>query len=216
MAKFTVDTVEQGFARPKVTDQNVVLMNGRETINFRFCRARVKIFSNSGNFIRKYMSQRGVITAPPGAQVLPYFWCDKEWHVVMIEQFRIAVHGQTTECPGGEADLDDIRMVMARELEEEAKINIDPIRIKIVFCELIQPSIMNALAYGGIVELDPAEVNNQEIGGEWNFGEFTAVATKPLIETLRWRDSGKHDLDLWGSRLIDEVAKKVGLLKKCY
>lgn len=216
MAKFTADNIEQGFVEPKIINRNVVLMNEKGTVNFRFCRAKVKISSHSGAYINEYESQRGVMMVPNGAQILPYLLRNKEWCVVMIEQFRIAVSRQTIECPGGEVDLDDVQVVMAKELGEEAKIHVDPGRVKIVFRELIQPSIMNAWAYGGIIELDQAEVQDQAIGGEWYFGEYTAVVIKPLIEMLKWRDSGNHHLDLWSSRLLDEVAKEVGLLKKCY
>lgn len=216
MAKFIADGFLDDADLVFDTNRGVVLMNAKGNVNFRFRLARIKVYSDKGDLISEHVSKRGVITAPDGAQVLPYFRCGGKWHVVMIDQFRIAVSSQTIECPGGEVDLNDVQAVMAKELREEAKINVDPRRIKVVFCELIQPSTMNAWAYGGIVKLEPAEVQNQAIGGEWQFGEFTAVAAKPLIEMLRLRDSGKHNLDLWGSRLLDEVAKEVGLLKKCY
>lgn len=216
MAQFSPINIEYGFVRPEIIEGNVVLMNKTGTVNFCFARSEVEIHSDDGSLISSYKSQRGVVYAPDGAQVLPYFRYDSIWHVVMVEQFRIAVPIQTLECPGGEVDFADIQSSMAKELREETQIEIKPARIKVVFRELIQPSTMNAWAYGSIVELNQKEIPDKVIGGEWQFGEYTALVVKPLVELLKLRDSGNHNLDLWASRLLDEVAKEVGLLRKCY
>lgn len=216
MAEFRPVSIEYGFLKPKIADDSTVLMNKTGTVSFRFARSEVEIRSDNGALISSYKSQRGVVFAPDGAQVLPYFKRDSLWHVVMVEQFRIAVPVQTLECPGGEVDFTDIQSSMAKELKEETGIEVDSARIKIVLHELIQPSTMNAWAYGGIVELDQNEVPDKVIGGEWQFGEYTALVAKPLLQVLKIRDSGNHHLDLWASRLLDEVAKEVGLLKRCY
>lgn len=194
-----------------------VKMNDSGTVSFFFGEAEVDV-SSGGELLRKYTSRRGVILASDGAQVLPYFKNSKgEWQVVMVEQFRIALEDQTLEAPGGEVSPgSDAKILMSEELAEEANINVNPFDIEIVFCEYIQPSMMNAKAWGGIVEIKESDLPKELLGGEWDLGEYTFLVIKPLVELLKSRDESNVVLDLWNSRLIDELAKKLGLLEKHY
>lgn len=218
MAKFRMvsERVISNARRLQVRGDGAIEMNLRATKLLFIAQATVEIRDNQGRFLNSHTSARDTITAPDGAQVIPYFKKNGQWFVVMVEQFRIAVPVQTLEAPGGEVDINDIPASMAKELAEEAHLIIDPVRIEVVLCELVQPSMLNGKAYGGIVEVAEAEVPEEVLGGEHQYNEYTALVIKPLVELLRLRDSSQHNLDLWGSRLLDEVAKKVGLLVKNY
>lgn len=205
-----------GVRKLVVRDDGIVEMNPHGTKLLSVSSATVQIFSR-GTLINEHVTTRDSISAADGAEVMPYFLSHDRWHVIMVEQFRIAVPGQTLEAAGGEVDGADILASMARELEEEARIRIEPERIKVVFSELAHPSILNARMYGGIVELQEHEVPEElTVGGEHQFGEYTVLVVLPLIELLRQRDSRSHNLDVLASRLLDEVAKDVGLLVKNY
>lgn len=76
---------------------------------------------------------------------------------------------------------------------------------------------MAAEAWGGIVEIQASRIPPELLHGEWDTGEYTVLVVKPLVDLLRLRDSmAEIWCDLWTSRLLDEVAKKVGLLTKNY
>lgn len=216
MAVFRATKREFGFQSFQ-TEGNIVLMNRTGTVRAGLARARVQI--SIGTTVREYTSQRSVVEAPDGAQVLPYFKTDSGWNVVMVESFRIALPGQTLEAAGGEIDENekDPRFAMARELKEETGIEVRPDNIRIVLEEWIQPSTMTARAFGGIVEIRESQIPSNLVHGEWDTGEYTVVVIKPLLELLRFRDSmPEARFDLWASRLLDEVAKKVGFLIKNY
>lgn len=203
--------------QPFQTEGNIVLMNRTGTVRAGLARAQVQL--SIGTTVRKYTSQRSVIEGPDGAQILPYFKTDSGWKVVMVELFRIALPGQTLEAAGGEIDENekDPRLTMARELKEETGIEVHHDDIRIVLEELTQPSIMAATAFGGIVEILESQIPSNLVHGEWDTGEYTVVVIKPLLELLRFRDSmPEARFDLWASRLLDEVAKKVGVLVKNY
>lgn len=215
MAEFTMlGQREDGF-RSFATESNIVWMNPKRTKKLFMARAEVEI-SIDGKVVRTYTSQRDTIEAPDGALILPYFREGSSWFVVMVEQFRIALPGKTIESPGGEVDRAAIKQSMARELEEETRITVDSARIDLVFKELFNPSMMASKSYGGIVEIQLSEVPEQLLAGEWHLGEYTVVLVRPLVELLRQRDAMETELALYTSRLLDEVAKKVGLLSKSY
>ena len=188
---------------------NKVKLNNKGTTFFSFNRAAVEIMTDQGQS-RTYVSQRGVIEAPDAALVLPYFQDKGEWYVVLIEQFRLALSGQTLEAPGGELDTADVARGMVRELQEETGISVAPKRIKVVYSELAAPSLMSAKMWGGIVKLEKSEVPEALLAGEWACNEYSALATRPLVAFLKSRDAMTIIIDLWLSRLLDEVAKKVG------
>lgn len=215
MAKFLSSRLEEGFQSVEVKD-NVVVMNKSGRLNFRYCRAKVDIISDKGEKIKSYTAQRGVVRGNDGAEILAYFKKDGVWYVLLVEQYRIALDRQTLEAPGGEVHEADPLAAAVKELAEEIHLNIDKSRVKVVLKEWFLPSLIEARAHGGIVELEAAEVPGVLLAGEWQYREYTILAVRPLVEMLKLRDSQNHDLDLWLSRLLDEVAKAVGLLKKCY
>ena len=108
--------------------------NNKSNISFSFNTATVKITANQGRS-RTFINQRGVISGPDGAVVLPYFHDGRQWLVVLVEQFRIALSKQTMEATGGELDAKNVRAGMARELYEETGISVNPKRVYIVFSE---------------------------------------------------------------------------------
>jgi len=218
MAEFRMKDERALGVKEFVIADRVLNMNVKGTVRFSFGRAMVDILASDGQLIRTVTSQRGVIEAPDGAQVLPYFMGleDSQWYVVLVEQFRIAIPAQTIEAPGGEVDEVNPRESMARELWEEAHIRVTADDIELVYCERIQPSMMAARIWGGVVEVDESQLPSELLGGEFALGEYTVLVTRPLLELLKDRDALKFDLDLMLSRLIDEVAKRVRLLNKNY
>ncbi|MFA5935753.1 MAG: hypothetical protein WC787_02795 [Patescibacteria group bacterium] len=195
-----------------VDDGKTLHMNGKGTVRFSMVSTEVTIKTEKGE--RTYKSARGVIEAPHGAKVLPYFKRDDAWYVVMVEQFRIALPGKTVEPAGGEVDEANPRLSMARELEEEAHVTVSPEDVEFVFSAYIQPSMMRAKAFGGIVEIKESQLPTELIGGEHQFGEYTVVSIQPLLPLLRSRDDGSWTSDLETYILLDAVAKAVGLIEK--
>ncbi len=195
-------------------DGRILKMNKRGTVTFSVMSAVVTISTEHG--VRDHLSSRGVINTPHGAKVLPFFKRGGEWYIVMVEQFRIALPGKTLEAPGGEVDEENVLLCMARELEEEARINVRTEDIQLVFRARVQPSMMNTTVYGGIVEIAESQLPQETVGGEWMHGEYTVLAVRSLIDVLKGRDSGFMDMDLETYLLLDCVAKRVGLLAVNY
>lgn len=215
MAEFKVIGERQLGTKEFRIENNTLWMNGKGTVRFSFARADVEIIAGNGS--RQYQSFRGVIETPDGAVVLPYFKTKDGWQIAMVEQFRISIPAKTTEAVGGEVDFADPQSSMSKELEEEIHISLAPKRIKVVFREYGQPSMFAACMWGGIVEINENEIPRELIlGGEWQFGEYTVLVIKSLSKMLKARDAGQIVCDLYTSRLLDEVAKKVGLLEKKY
>ena len=219
MAMFKMVTKpELKFKRPKIVD-NSVLLNKTGTVSASFSSVEVEVCS--GGLVKRHTSQRAVVNAPDGAEVLCYFWRNNEWHIIVVEQFRIAILKQTVEAPGGEvdttSDILSIKRIMARELQEEANIHIDnPDAIEVVFSEQALPSLLSGTLWGGILEVNESQLPVDHIAGEWGEGEYTVIKTMPLVELLKKRDQMEIEIDLWLSRLLDEVAKKTGLLLRNY
>jgi 8-oxo-dGTP pyrophosphatase MutT (NUDIX family) len=136
--------------------------------------------------------------------------------VVMVEQFRIALRAVTLEAAGGEADEDDPRVSMARELEEEINLHVRSDRIKLVYTAFIQPPILTSKVFGGIVRISESDLPKELLGGEHQFGEFTVLTVRSLIPLLKSRDAGEFTFDLETSRLLDAVAEAVGLIERRY
>lgn len=158
-----------------------------------------------------------VIILSGGGLVLPYFKNSRgKWQVVFVSQFRPAVNTRTLEAPGGRLDSQSPAIALSRELLEEAGINVRPRSIKIVVDEYTHPSILSTVNIGGIVKINPKMVKNKEFGGNGYENEWTQVKVFDLIKILRRRDNNLIMIDLMTSRLIDEVAKTVGLLIRKY
>ena len=101
---------------------------------------------------------------------------------------------------------------MARELEEEVGIKVNPDQIELRFREIYLPSLLNGRAWGGIIEVEqerypgidmPTLIRERESGRD----SYTVRRAVFLDEILELRGKGDLDvLDLWTSRLISEVS----------
>ncbi len=216
MAKFTHTEFDRAAEMLAVSaDSKHVFLNGKRTVMLSMASAQVRIEAE-GKEPASYRSKRAVIQAPHGAKVLPYFKRHDQWFVVMVEQFRIALPGQLLEAAGGEADTSNIAGEMSRELNEETRIAVAGDDIELVYEAYIQPSMMAAKAYGGIVEINELELPKELMGGEHQFGEYTVLTVKPLVPLLRQRDVYQLTFDLETWLLLDAVAQAAGLVKRLY
>lgn len=216
MAEFRmISGLERGSRPIVVHDGRVAEMNKSGKKLFFFARAEIEVILD-GASPRRLICEREIIEAADGCQVVPYFKDTSGWHVVMVEQFRIALPGKTLEPAGGEVDEKDPKASMARELQEEAHITVDANDIELVFCERIEPSMLGARMWSGIVEITRSQLPKELSGGEWANGEYTVLVVRSLLELLRERDAGRGDFCLRTSRALDELAKKVGLLTRNY
>lgn len=158
-----------------------------------------------------------VIILPLGGLILPYFKdSEGKWKIVLVRQYRPAVKKQTIEAPGGKLDSEPAKTALSRELKEETGIKVGPKTIKIVIREYSNTSIININIIGGIVRINQCMVKDKKNAGNKSENEWTQVKIFDLIEILKKRDNGSIMLDLLTSRLIDEVAKEIGLLIKNY
>ena len=163
------------------------------------------------------MPNHTIIILPEGGLVLPYFKDSRgKWKIVLVSQYRPAVLKRTIEAPGGRLDSQPPKVALSRELEEEAGIKVKPRFIKIVVNEYTHPSILSSLNIGGIVEIDRRMVKNKKKAGKKCENEWTQVEVFDLIDLIKNREAKLIILDLMTSRLLDEVAKAVGLLAKKY
>lgn len=200
---------------PLEMDGTVVRLNKHGSVSCSYVKADIYIGLHEKS-LQRYARELPVITAPPGAKVLPYFWEDNAWHVILVEQFRIALPGNTVEAAGGEANEQHIRTSMAAELLEETGITVNPERIQVVSIAYIQPSILNAKAYGGIVKIEPAQIPSHRVSGEWQQGEYTILTARPLLSLLRSMDDGTFTTDLETRVLLTALARRTGYLVANY
>ena len=179
---------------------------------------RVIFFKKRGAKIKPIEINSNVIILSGGGLVLPYFRNNRDkWNIVLVSQFRPAVKAMTVEAPGGRLDLEAPDIALSRELLEEAGIKVKPQSIKIVVNEYTHPSILSTINIGGIVEIKEGMVKNKKMAGNGSCeNEWTQVEIFDLVEIMKKRDAKLIMLDLMTSRLIDEVAKTVGLLVKKY
>jgi len=161
----------------------------------------------------EFHAKRRVVTARDGACALPYFLSNNQWKIILIEQFRIAVGKATLEAPGGVVENEEnVLKTMARELEEEAGLKVQPDQIELRFREYYLPSLLNGRAWGGIVEVnkkkhpgldEPTLVRERESGRD----SYTVRRAYFLDEVLSLLGNNSLDvIDLWSARLIAEVA----------
>ena len=205
MAIFQHDKSEIGSQPLTYTMQGrVANLHPNGNMTAAFAKADVTLTLENGT-TRQYQSERGIISILDGVKVLPYGFWEGAWHVVMVEQFRVALPGATLEPPGGGLDSADIRKKMTEELAEEAHILLEPQRIRMVYSAYVQPSVMAAKAHGGIVEIQHAELPENLLAGEQHKGEYTVVCVRPLRELWTARGTGKWipDLETW--LLLDAV-----------
>ncbi len=158
---------------------------------------------------------REVIKLPPGGQIMPYFKDSQgAWRVVLVSQYRISLRDKTIEGAGGRIDKNEtIKKALARELHEETGIIVKPKAIIIVFNEYVLTSLLDTNVFGGIVKINANVVKNKKKRDSGN-GEQTQVEIFNLMDLIKKREKSAIKIDLMTSRLIDEVAKAVGLLVK--
>lgn len=175
-------------------------------------------FLKDTNTVKKPLEMNtSVIILSGGGLVLPYFKNSRgRWKIVLVSQFRPAVKALTLEAPGGRLDSEPPKIALSRELLEETRINVTPRSIRIVVKEYTHPSILSTVNIGGIVEIKAYKVKNKKMAGKSCENEWTQVEVVDLIEIMKKREANLVILDLMTSRLIDEVAKTVGLLVKKY
>lgn len=198
--------------RYHITDESV---SKTKYVNHVF--RRVTGFRKKGATTEPIEINTEVIILPGGGLVLPYFKNNNgKWKIVLVSQFRPAVKTKTLEAPGGRLDSESPAIALSRELAEETGIKVKPQSITIVVNEYTHPSILNTQNIGGIVKIKSGMVKNKKMAGNDHENEWTQVEVFNLIEILKKRDGGLIMLDLMTSRLLDEVAKTVGLLVKKY
>lgn len=193
--------------KPKIRpigDLHVMPLFKNKHISFAVCEREILING------KKITISRGAIQNPEGAGVLPYIYLDGNWNVVLVEQFRLAIDAVTFEAPGGIVE-GDIKKSMARELEEETGIIVNPRDIEIRFREYYLPSLINHCAWGGIVKIQLRQLPKKLESGMALENEYTLVRVVSLLEIqrLRKRFPKRALFDLWTSRLLDEVEKKI-------
>ena len=167
---------------------------------------------------RQFVAKRRVVVARDGASVLPYFRVNDRWKIVLVEQFRVAVGKATLEAPGGVVeDGENALITMARELAEEAGLEVQPDQIALRFKEFYLPPLLDGSAWGGIVEVDQAKhpgLDKSLLLHECENGVDAYSVRRVLflddVLELRKR-SNLGLLDLWTSRLISEVADATGV-----
>ncbi len=193
-------------------------------ITYRWPQMTVEV--NSGTLKRTFISSRGVAYGADGCVVVPYFHdpFDNRWKIVMVKQFRVAVESETIEPAGGRISEDPLicfskdlaKNAMAREMEEEIGLVVHPSKIKIVLVEWILNSLLNNTFFGGIVQINSEDIPEDGIRGEWGLCEYSINCIFDLTDILKDRDDGRKKFDLISSRMLDEVAKEVGILKISY
>lgn len=171
----------------------------------------------NGAIMKPFEMTVDVIILPDGGQVVPYFKDFKgRWKIVLVSQYRAAIKKKTIEGAGGRLGRETALAAFSRELEEEAGIKVKPSLMRIVLHEYGNPSITSGAVSGGIVEINAGAVKNKKRAGKKSENEWTQVEIFDLVDILRKRENGKIMIDLLTSRLLDEVAKAVGLLVKKY
>ena len=174
-------------------------------------------FNKIGKMLNPRKIDSSVIKLPHGGQVIPYFMDSLgKWRVVMVKQYRIPIKNETIEGAGGRIGKNEaIQKALARELNEETGIKLNPLAITIVFNEYVAPSLLDASMFGGISKINADMVinKNRMVSGK---NERTQVEIFDLKNLLKKREEGVIKIDLMTSRLLDEIAKTVGLLVKKY
>ncbi len=192
-----------------VTDRTII-----ETKYVKHVLRRVKFNEKT---IKPFEMNTNVIILPLGGLILPYFKDSKDrWKIVLVSQYRPAVKKRTIEAPGGMLDSEPVKIALSRELKEETGIKVRPQSIKIVIREYFNTSIIDVYIFGGIIKIKQHTVKDKNNTGKKSENEWTQAKIFDLIEILKKRECGLIMLDLMTSRLIDEVAKAVGLLIKKY
>ena len=158
-----------------------------------------------------------VIILSGGGLILPYFSSSRgKWKIVLVSQYRPSVKTITLEAAGGGLNSEPANTALSRELLEETGIKVNPQSIKIAVNEYTHPSILSSRFIGGIVRINQCMVQNKRKAGNKYENERTQVEVFGLVELIKKREANLITLDLMTSRLVDEVAKTVGLLVKNY
>lgn len=198
--------------RPRVKDK---IISKTKYVNHVF--RRVTGFKKKSAATEPIETNTEVIILSGGGLILPYFSSSRgRWKIVLVSQYRPAVLKKTLEAAGGLLDHQSVKTALIRELLEETGIKVNPQSIKITVNEYTHPSILSTRFIGGIVRINQNMVKNKKKAGNEFENERTQVEIFDLVELIKKRETNLITLDLMTSRLLDEVAKTVGLLVKKY
>ncbi|MEK7612047.1 MAG: NUDIX hydrolase [Patescibacteria group bacterium] len=179
---------------------------------FRFTRRTAEVKLPNGSTHR---FDRHVLETGPAVSVLPYFFDNEsqDWHVVLVEQYRPAVDAICLEAPGGLLEKrKKPQHEMARELFEEAGIEVRPQDIRVVDVQHLANSFCDQIVHLGIVDLkikNKADLLNKikRHNGVVSEKEFTEVKVLPLSEILKKKNLITYTL---AKHQIHTLAEQLG------
>lgn len=166
---------------------------------FRFTRRTAEVIVGRK---AKHSFVRHVLETGPAVSILPYFYYpyQKKCYVVLVRQYRPAVKEISLEAPGGLLKKGaNVSREMARELFEEAGINVSPRTIRVIDTHHLASSFCDQIVHLGIVELKPKNVKEFITGLSKHNGlksekEFTEVVVLPLERTIAKKSPVKYTL----------------------
>lgn len=159
---------------------------------FRFTRRTAEVSLDSGKI---YRFVRHVLETGRAVSILPYFQDreNKKWYVVLVRQYRPAVDALSLEAPGGLLkEGKEVRREMARELREEAGIEVRPQDIVRVGDQHVANSFCDQEVHLGIIELKHRSARHFFKDLPYQHGvrserEFTEVVVLPLRKLIQPR-----------------------------
>lgn len=183
---------------------------------FRFTRRTAEV-ELAGGIRRSFI--RHVLETGPAVSILPYFYDkkSKDWHIVLVRQYRPAVASMSLEAPGGLLGKGEpVKNEMARELYEEAGIKINPKYIKVVDKHHLASSFCDQIVHLGIVHVPADSGNNilrraRHYHGVMSEKEFTQVTSLPIAAFLARPHVVKYTLTKYQ---IHDLARRLGYFSK--
>ena len=183
---------------------------------FRFTRRIAEVELAGGV---RYSFVRHVLETGPAVSILPYFYDkeSKDWHVILVRQYRPAVSAISLEAPGGLLNQGkSVKAEMARELHEEAGTRVSTRDIKVVDTHHLASSFCDQVVHLGIVCL-PVESNKEFLRklkryhGVVSEHEFTQVISLPIQKLLTKSNLVKYTLTKYQ---IHDLARRLGYFSK--
>jgi 8-oxo-dGTP pyrophosphatase MutT (NUDIX family) len=166
---------------------------------FRFTKRIAEVTLGDGT---THSLERHVLETGPAVSVLPYLYDkdEKQWHVVLVRQYRPAVDEMSLEAPGGLLEKGrNVREEMARELQEEAGIGINPLKIELIGEHHLASSFCDQVVHLGTIKLEIESIevflkNIKRHNGVVSEKEFTEVMILPLSKALKEKELVKYTL----------------------